>query len=64
MVEHDAQVGQLLKKLDELKIADNTIVIYTTDNGAEVMSLARRGHDAVSRREGDATGRAASACPA
>jgi arylsulfatase A-like enzyme len=37
MVEHDAQVGQLLKKLDDLKIADNTIVIYTTDNGAEVM---------------------------
>ncbi len=38
MVEHDGQVGQLLKKLDDLKIADNTIVIYTTDNGAEVMS--------------------------
>ena len=37
MVEHDGQVGQLLKKLDDLKIADNTIVIYTTDNGAEVM---------------------------
>jgi len=38
MVEHDGQVGQLLKKLDDLKIADNTIVIYTSDNGAEVMS--------------------------
>jgi len=38
MVEHDAQIGQLLKKLDDLGIADNTIVIYTTDNGAEVMS--------------------------
>ena len=35
MVEHDGQVGQLLKKLDDLGIADNTIVIYTTDNGAE-----------------------------
>ncbi len=34
MMEHDSQVGTLLKKLDELKIADNTIVIYTTDNGA------------------------------
>ena len=33
MVEHDGQVGQLLKKLDELGIANNTIVIYTTDNG-------------------------------
>ena len=38
MVEHDGHVGQLLKKLDDLKIVDNTIVIYTTDNGAEVMS--------------------------
>src|SRR5258707_1989203 len=38
MVEHDGQVGQLLKKLDDLAIADNAIVIYTTDNGAEVMS--------------------------
>jgi arylsulfatase A-like enzyme len=38
MVEHDGHVGQLLKKLDDLKIAPNTIVIYTSDNGAEVMS--------------------------
>jgi arylsulfatase len=38
MVEHDGHVGQLLDKLDELGIADNTIVIYTTDNGAEAMS--------------------------
>ena len=38
MVEHDAHVGELLKKLDDLGIADNTIVIYTTDNGAETFS--------------------------
>ena len=38
MVEHDGHVGQLLKKLDDLGILDNTIVVYTTDNGAEVMS--------------------------
>jgi arylsulfatase len=38
MVEHDGQVGQLLKKLDDLGIAGNTIVIYTTDNGAEAFS--------------------------
>jgi len=38
MVEHDAMVGQLLDKLDELGIADNTIVMYSTDNGAEVFS--------------------------
>jgi arylsulfatase len=38
MVEHDRQVGQLLAKLDELGIADNTIVMYSTDNGAESLS--------------------------
>ena len=38
MVEHDGMVGQLLKQLDDLGIANNTIVIYTTDNGAEVFS--------------------------
>jgi len=38
MVEHDGQVGQLLKKLDDLGIANNTIVVYTTDNGAETFT--------------------------
>jgi arylsulfatase len=38
MVELDGYVGQLLDKLDELGIADNTIVVFTTDNGAEVLS--------------------------
>jgi len=38
MVEHDGQVGALLDELDKLGIADNTIVIYTTDNGAETFS--------------------------
>lgn len=38
MVEHDTQVGLLLKKLDDLGITDNTIVIYSTDNGAETIS--------------------------
>ena len=33
MVEHDGQVGQLLDLLDELNIANETIVIYTVDNG-------------------------------
>lgn len=36
MVEHDGHVGELLKQLDDLGIADNTIVLYTTDNGAEL----------------------------
>ncbi len=38
MVEHDGHVGQLLKKLEELGILDNTIIMYSTDNGAEVLS--------------------------
>jgi arylsulfatase A-like enzyme len=33
MVEHDAMVGELLKKLDELGIANDTVVMYSTDNG-------------------------------
>jgi len=33
MIEHDAIIGVLLKKLDDLGIANNTIVLYTTDNG-------------------------------
>ena len=33
MIEHDAMVGELLKLVDELGIADNTIVQYSTDNG-------------------------------
>ena len=38
MAEHDYHVGRLLDKLEELGIADNTIVLYSTDNGAEVFS--------------------------
>jgi len=35
MVVHDEQIGQMLDKLDELGVADNTIVMYSTDNGPE-----------------------------
>ena len=38
MVEHDGMVGQLLAKLKELGIEDNTIVMYSTDNGSESFS--------------------------
>ena len=37
MIEHDEQVGALLKKLEDMGVADNTIVVYTTDNGNELM---------------------------
>ena len=38
MVELDGYVGQMLAKLDELGVADNTVVVFTSDNGAEVLS--------------------------
>ena len=38
MAEHDGHVGQLLDKLEELGLDENTIVMYSTDNGAESFS--------------------------
>jgi arylsulfatase A-like enzyme len=38
MVEHDGHVGQLLAKLKDLGIDNNTIVMYSSDNGAETLS--------------------------
>ena len=38
MVEHDGHVGQLLAKLKELGLDENTIVMYSTDNGAETFT--------------------------
>src|SRR5215471_9998428 len=37
MLEHDELVGSVLKKLEDLGVADNTIVVYSTDNGNEFM---------------------------
>jgi arylsulfatase A-like enzyme len=38
MIDHDKNVGSVLDKLDQLKIADNTIVMYSTDNGPHMNS--------------------------
>jgi arylsulfatase A-like enzyme len=38
MVEHDRQVGEMLDKLKELGLEDNTIVMYSSDNGAEAFT--------------------------
>jgi len=38
MIEHDNTIGAILKALDDLGIADNTIVVYTTDNGPHMNS--------------------------
>ena len=64
MVEHDAMVGQLLDKLKELGLEDNTIVMYSDrQRRREVL----RGPTAARRRSGarrTPTGRADTACPA
>jgi arylsulfatase len=38
MIEHDGDVGKLLKTLDDLNIANDTIIVYTTDNGPHMNS--------------------------
>ena len=38
MIEHDGDVGKLLKALDDLGIANDTIVVYSTDNGPNQFS--------------------------
>ena len=38
MVEHDGHIGEMLDLLDSLGVTDDTIVIWTSDNGAEVMT--------------------------
>jgi len=35
LMEHDMQVGQLLDKMKAMGVLDNTIIVYSTDNGPE-----------------------------
>ena len=51
MLEHDDTIGTLLKALDDMGIANDTIVVYTSDNGPAHEHLARRRHDLVPHRE-------------
>ena len=54
-IEHiDSEVGRLLKALDDLKLADNTYVIYTTDNGPWLPFL-HHGGSAGPLRDGKGT---------
>lgn len=54
-IEHiDAEVGRLLDVLDELKLADSTYVIYTTDNGPW-LSFKHHGGSAGPLRDGKGT---------
>ncbi|KZX57117.1 arylsulfatase [Halioglobus sp. HI00S01] len=43
LMEHDYHVGLLLDKIDELGIADNTIVVYSTDNGSQTSTYPDAG---------------------
>jgi arylsulfatase len=46
MIDHDKHVGQMLTLLDELGVADNTILLYSTDNATHEL-LARCWHDSL-----------------
>jgi arylsulfatase A-like enzyme len=61
MVEHDGQVGQLLDKLAELGLDQNTIAMYSTDNGAEKFTWPDGGQSPF-RGEKNTNGRVATGC--
>ena len=63
MVEHDYDVGLLLDKLKELGLEENTIVMYSTDNGAEKFSWPDGGTSPF-RNEKARTGKAPTVYPA
>jgi arylsulfatase A-like enzyme len=60
MIEHDNHVGLLLKALDDLGISNDTIVFYTTDNGAAGHTWPDAGTTPF-RSEKNTTGKAPSA---
>ena len=64
MIEHDDTVGTLLKALDDMGIADNTIVVYTSDNGPHMNTWPDGAMTLVPLARRTPTGRALSACPA
>jgi arylsulfatase len=53
MMEFDWEVGELLKKLDDLGIAGNTIVVMTSDNGAETFSWPDSGNTPFKGEKGN-----------
>ena len=57
MIDHDKNVGEMLDLLDELGIADNTFVMYSSDNGPHMNTWPDGAHDAVPQREEHQLGR-------
>ena len=51
MIDHDKNVGTVLKAIDDEGIADNTFVMYSTDNGPHMNSWPDARDDAVPQRE-------------
>ncbi|MGH7127282.1 MAG: sulfatase family protein, partial [Planctomycetaceae bacterium] len=43
----DAEIGRLLAKLDELKLAENTIVLFSSDNGPEDIHIRNASHSGI-----------------
>ena len=62
MIEHDETVGKILKALDDMGIAENTIVVYTTDNGPH-MNTWPDGAMTHFRSEKNTNWEVPSACP-
>jgi arylsulfatase A-like enzyme len=52
MLEHDKAIGTVLAKLEELIIIDNTIIMYSADNGAEKFTRPDGGTTPFAREKG------------
>ena len=57
MIEHDGDVGKLLKAVDDLGIANDTIVVYINRQRAQPVVMAGRRDNAIPQREGHQLGR-------
>ena len=57
MAQLDDDIGIVMKKLKDIGEDENTIVVFTTDNGTEVFTWPDGGHDAVRAVQGDGHGR-------